>query len=289
MYSAHTLFYESCACLQAQTNYSKGEREALVAQLMEWHFGLKRIDVVAQKTFEALPAHIEAWQGYIARLARYEPLQHLTQKVEFCGIELIVSPDVLIPRPETEEWVQRLIAYNKIIGFQPTQIIDICTGSGCIAIALALAYPQASTQAWDISRPALAVAQKNALQANAKIDFHEIDILADNLPTQAREGLLLVSNPPYIPQKEATEMQRNVLDYEPSMALFVPDDEPLLFYKRLAYIAQKMQPHVLAGEIHEHFGEAVAKLWTAVGTEDTQIWQDFHGKARCVVGKYTWS
>ncbi len=284
MYSTHTLFHEGCAYLQTHTNYPRGEQEALVSQLLAWQFGFKRIDILVKKEFHATEEAITLWYSYLARLAQYEPLQYITQTVEFGDITLLVSPDVLIPRPETAEWVQRLITYCQTLNFEPTQIIDLCTGSGCIAITLALAYPQARTEAWDISHDALSIAQKNADTWKVPIAFFEGDILTKDIPISTTERVLLVSNPPYIPQREASQMQANVLDYEPSMALFVPDNAPLLFYKRLAEIAEKIQPQIAVFEIHENFSEAVMDLCAEIGFTNTTVWQDFHGKDRCVVG-----
>jgi len=277
MASARSLFQDGCAYLQTNTTYSKQECEALVARLMAWLWDIKRIDIAIDRIFSSTVGALDAWQASLTRLAHYEPLQYITKQVEFCGFQLAVSPDVLIPRPETEEWITKLIAQNHA----PTHVIDLCTGSGCIAIALALAYPQASVQAWDISKDALHLAQENAQKLHANITFCEGDIL-DIMPEKiAGKHVLLVSNPPYIPEQEKATMQRNVLDYEPPIALFVPNDAPLLFYKRLAYIAQKIQPQTIAVEIHENFATAVADSFTAIGYKTT-IQHDFHGKERCI-------
>jgi release factor glutamine methyltransferase len=210
-------------------------------------------------------------------------LQYITKTVNFADFEMFVNPSVLIPRPETEEWVLLLLDICKKQGFLPTAILDVCTGSGCIANTLALHFPQASVEGWDISKEALLVGKENAQRLGAKVNFREIDFLKEaTLPDFDCKELLLVSNPPYIPTAERAFMQRNVLDYEPDVALFVPNETPLLFYERLAYLAQRLQPCLLMIEIHENFAEQVMALFSNAGFGDIKLHTDFHGKARAV-------
>jgi release factor glutamine methyltransferase len=281
--NAYDIFHEARLYLQQNTTYAPQECEALVAYLLEWHFNLKRIDVIAQKNMEIHAETWEQWQLWVGKLAHYVPIQHLIGEVHFLGNIFQVSSDVLIPRPETEEWVQTLLQLCKELAYQPTVILDVCTGSGCIAVSLASAFPQASTQAWDISSPALQIAQNNAKNTGINIDFQQVDVL-NTLPALPTGAWLLVSNPPYIPAQEKAFMERNVLDYEPEIALFVPDETPLIFYERLAYFAEIGRPYLFAVEIHESFGEQVKDLFIQAGYKNTTIRQDFHNKPRWVVG-----
>jgi release factor glutamine methyltransferase len=277
------IFHEARLYLQQNTDYPLQECDSLIAYLLEWHFQMKRIDVLAKKNFETTPEKWELWQFWVGKLANYVPIQHLVGEVSFLGKTFQVSPDVLIPRHETEEWTHQLIEFCQDLAYLPTAILDVCTGSGCIAISLVSAFPQARTHAWDISLPALYVAQQNAQQASVNIDFQQVDIL-NTLPTLPTGEWLLVSNPPYIPTQERAIMQRNVVDYEPAIALFVPDESPLIFYERLAYLAEIGKPAMFAVEIHEDFGEQVKALFLKAGFENTSIKQDFHGKSRWVMG-----
>lgn len=289
MTDAYTLFHEACALLQKHTTYPKGECEALIAGLLEWHWGLKRLDVLVKKSIQATEEELAIWYLLVGRLLQYEPLQHITQEVEFLGYVWKVSSAVLIPRPETEEWTQAVIARCKELAYSPTHIVDICTGSGCVGVSLALAFPQARTWACDLSPDALAVGKRNAARLGAEVQFAQVDVLQASLleahlADLAGKEWLLVSNPPYIPQQESASMQRNVLDYEPSMALFVPDASPLVFYERLAYLASRLRPRLFAVEIHENFAEEVRSLFVQAGYPSAVVHTDFHGKARWVEG-----
>ena len=217
----------------------------------------------------------------IKDLKRHRPIQHIIGKADFCCMTLRVDENVLIPRPETEGLVE--LAKDRCPS--PKRILDLCTGSGCIAIALAKAFPEASITAVDISEKALEVARQNAWNQGVEVEFVQADVLNDSL-AQLPEYDLIVSNPPYVRELEKSKMQPNVLDYEPHLALFVPDNDPLLFYRRLAEIADKhlVTSGLLVVEINESLGEETAKLFRAHSFETT-LHNDFKGKTRFAVGR----
>lgn len=217
----------------------------------------------------------------IKDLKRHRPIQYITGKADFCGMTLAVNENVLIPRPETEE----IVALAKSRSQSPKRILDLCTGSGCIAIALAKVFPDAETTAVDISEKALEVARQNAWNQGVEIEFMQADILSDDLAELPLFDLI-VSNPPYVRELEKAQMRPNVLDYEPHTALFVPDNDPLLFYRRIAEIAHKhlVTNGLLIVEINENLGEETAGLLRTKGFE-TSLHNDFKGKTRFAAGR----
>lgn len=217
----------------------------------------------------------------IKDLKRHRPIQHILGKADFCGMTLAVNENVLIPRPETEGIVE--LAKDKCRS--PKRILDLCTGSGCIALALAKVFPDAEITAVDISEKALGVARQNAWNQGVEIKFMQADILSDDLAELPMFDAI-VSNPPYVREQEKADMQPNVLDYEPLFALFVPYNDPLVFYRRIAQIARKhLVPNgLLIVEINENLGEETAGLLRANGFETT-LHNDFKGKTRFVVGR----
>lgn len=281
--SAHDIFQNACLQLKQQTDYPQTECNALIMRLMAWFFGVGKVDILVKKILDVETEKYALWQNLVARLAKYEPLQYIMQEVEFAEKTFFVNPHVLIPRPETEEWTLKAIEFCQKTGNSPTHILDVCTGSGCIIHTLAGAFGQARAEAWDISAEAIAVGKVNGSRLGTIVEFKQLDALTCPLPAYPAEAkLLLVSNPPYIPAQERATMQRNVLDYEPDLALFVSDDAPLIFYERLAYLAMHLKPYFLMVEIHEHFAEQVLTLFQGVGYPNAQIYTDFHGKPRAV-------
>ena len=225
----------------------------------------------------ATPERYEGLNSAIKSLQSHKPIQQILGYTDFCGHRISLTPDVLIPRPETEEMVSHLIKHTTT---PPQHILDICTGSGCIAIALQKAFPRARVEAIDIDKKALAVAKKNATTLGAPIHFYQSDILTEELPEKRWD--MMVSNPPYIPQTEQNRMHPRVVAYEPHIALFV--QEPLIFYQR---IAQYTQSHLakkgtLYLEIHEAYGEAVRSICESVALQKVTLHQDLQGKNRWV-------
>ncbi|MBE6268344.1 MAG: peptide chain release factor N(5)-glutamine methyltransferase [Bacteroidales bacterium] len=216
----------------------------------------------------------------IQRLKKNEPLQYILGETEFCGLRLKVNPSVLIPRPETGELVRLIASENNNCS---KRILDIGTGSGCIAIALAKELPQSTVSAWDISEEALIVAKENSIICNTNISFAQRDILTYT-PAEADKFDIIVSNPPYIKEEEKSQMESNVLDWEPSLALFVPDNDPLLFYRTIAEKAKTMltTDGQLYFEINREHGTDTCTMLTELGYTNIHLHKDFAGNDRMV-------
>jgi release factor glutamine methyltransferase len=220
----------------------------------------------------------------IQELQKYKPLQYVLGETEFYGLLFKVGPGILIPRPETEELVEWIVSESHKAGTQ--RILDIGTGSGCIAVALARTMDSAVVDALDISEDALKYARQNADINNCKINFYRKDIFSSE-KMSPRTYDIIVSNPPYIPESDKFAIHPNVLEYEPQIALFVPDSDPLLFYKRImdiALIIGKDGCNVYF-EIHESFGNQIQKLFEMKGFEAISVRKDIHGKDRMATGK----
>ena len=236
----------------------------------------------------------------VERLATGEPLQYVMGFEWFCGHKFNVAPGVLIPRPETEELVCKAIEFAQAAlqtkSASPLRILDICTGSGCIAWSLAAALPQSEVYACDISQQALKIASTQQIQCAdntpAKVKFLECDILSQQaqqkIAQECGEGEfnLIISNPPYVCECEKSQMRENVLAHEPSIALFVPDNDPLKFYRAIAQLSGRiLSPGgALMFEINERFGAETAKMMRQMGYTNCQVLQDLFGKDRMVVG-----
>ncbi|MGI4864106.1 MAG: peptide chain release factor N(5)-glutamine methyltransferase [Janthinobacterium lividum] len=231
-----------------------------------------------------VPAEVLAQLPSIqARLLAHEPVQYVLGTAHFAGMELEVSPATLIPRPETEELTQ-LIAQEQA-GRTGLTVLDVGTGSGCLVLAVAQVLRPARAVAVDISVEALAVARRNAARYAPEVEFQQLDILAAT-PAGILLGSLdiLVSNPPYVRDSERAQMRDNVLDWEPATALFVPDVDPLLFYKRLAELATVLlRPGgAVYLEINEALGAETAALFPAADFEEVRVTEDFFGRVRFV-------
>lgn len=214
-------------------------------------------------------------------LAEGRPVQYIIGSTEFCGEEFIVREGALIPRPETEELV--LWAREKAQQFQQPRVLDLCTGSGCIAISLKKFIPQASIVAVDLSSESLAIAQENAAKLNTPIEFIQDDVLQGVQKLSGKVFDIIVSNPPYIPLSERDTMHINVTRYEPDMALFVADDDPLIFYREIARAAKNMlsEGGSLLFEIHELLAEQTLQMLLSEGFE-ASLRHDFLSKPRMI-------
>lgn len=224
-------------------------------------------------------------QEIVERLKQMEPIQYALGVADFYGMEFEVNPSVLIPRPETEELCELVIRESKK---RENRILDIGTGSGCIAITLCKHLKQAEAIAIDISEEALQVARRNAKRnqiALTTLTFMQADIFKPDVEWSFRGYFdTIVSNPPYVMEKEKAEMERNVLDYEPALALFVPDNDPMLYYRRIAAIGQKKLSHggKIYVEINAQCGEQVAEILKQELYKNIKIIQDLSGKDRIV-------
>lgn len=267
--------------------YGAGEARAIAFVVLEDGFGLSRTDIFMRKgTAFSENAYLRLL-NMCKRLEAGEPVQQVVGFAWFMGRRFKVSPDVLTPRPETEE-----LAALAIDSHPTGAVLDAGTGSGCIAVSLALSCPDAQVAACDISRAALVIARSNAEELKAKVKFTEADILK-NLPlAENAEGTplpysLIVSNPPYICQSESADMERNVLNYEPHQALFVPDDDPLRFYRALAHHAHCGALRVggkLMVECNRAYARQVAQLFAEYGLKQPEVRLDQFGAPRFVIG-----
>ncbi len=255
------------------------ERQAVIRCLLEHYLGCSPVQRLLNTPLQATPATVAQLHQAIQRLDRQEPIQYILGYTFFLGARYKVTPDVLIPRPETEALTQHIIQARQ--GTRPS-IIDLCTGSRCMAISLARAFPGAAVYGLDISHRALAVAQHNARQLGVQVHWLRQDLLTQPLP--ARRWTLMVSNPPYVPRAARTHMQARVLDYEPHQALFVPDEAPLLFYERLATLAAThlASPGWLYVETHEALAQQVAQRFRTAGLQQVTVHHDLQGKERWV-------
>lgn len=252
------------------------EKESIAYILLEDAYGISKTDIVLDKT---LDLDQKLLQSQLNRLNKHEPIQQIIGFTYFRNRKFIVSKDVLIPRPETEELIDLVKAFK----CTDPSIVDIGTGSGCIAISLALEIPEATVSALDVSKNALNIASQNASNLNAKVNFIEADFL--NYTSGNYD--IIVSNPPYIKNAERAEMAKNVLDFEPELALFVADDNPLIFYKAVAKYAKS---HLNKGgficvEINSYLGQETKEVFLKAGFNEVKLIQDFYNKDRFITAK----
>ena len=258
--------------------YPPNEAKLLAQMLVEFITGLSYPQMVLNTQYQLSKEQENQLEAASGRLLQGEPIQYVTGKAHFAGMELNVSGSVLIPRPETEELTDLIIQSEKDTGMK---ILDIGTGSGCIAITLMLRLKDGVVTAADISKQAIDVARENAKLLEADIHFLVADTF--NFPvTQLPRQDIIVSNPPYIPERDKKEMHENVIGHEPSVALFVPNEDPLKFYRQILGLSPLLL--VPGGriyfEIHEAYGPEVASLAKKLGMRDIEIFKDLNGKDR---------
>lgn len=257
------------------TIYPSREAQNIIHALLEDAHGISKTDLLTEKEINL---NTEVLNDQIDRLLNHEPVQHITGVAHFYGRTFNVNRNTLIPRPETEELVDWIVSENDKT--KPV-IWDIGTGSGCIAICLAESILDSRVLGYDISEEALTMAQSNVDGEMSNIEFQKLDILNSAPDGQAD---IIVSNPPYIPVSDKKEMSANVLEFEPEISVFVEDDDPLLFYRRIAEVAMERlnSGGILYFEIHERMGEETRELLTVLGYEDVQLRQDLQGKDRMI-------
>jgi release factor glutamine methyltransferase len=264
------------------------EAQAVVRMILELGVGVSWADALCGALDHLPSADQKRLATIVEQVESGTPVQYAIGQTTFCNRLFEVQPAVLIPRPETEELCRWIVEdHSSSIPHSPLRLLDIGTGSGCIAITLALDLPQAHVDAIDISEEALAVARRNASRLGAEVDFHQMDILAP-LWEDKRGISLIVSNPPYICEYEKADMAPHVLNHEPSQALFVPDDDPLLFYRAIAHFAQSaLKPAgELYFEVNALYAEEVKKLLIAMGYRQVVVRKDAFGKPRFVKAVY---
>jgi release factor glutamine methyltransferase len=265
-----------------ETIYPASEAASIAGQVLEHLLQLTPLQRRMQADAPVLPDVAEQLPALQARLLRHEPMQYVLGVAHFAGLELEVTPATLIPRPETEELVQLIVEEQR--HRSALSVLDVGTGSGCIPLALCQALEPTRTAAVDVSAEALAVARRNACRYGCEIDFQQLDILTQTPTIEPHSLDVLVSNPPYVLENERPLMRPNVLDYEPATALFVPNHDPLLFYRRIAELGTTLlRPGgALYFEINEQYAAQTLALLTGLGYTQAAARADIFGKQRLV-------
>ncbi len=282
--------------------YGSDEANALIMILLEHYFNIDRMKIALEPDLRLSESELLTLHFAVKELLKNKPVQYIIGETEFCGMKFCVNENVLIPRPETEEMVKSLELKVKGYLYSPSfrpdierremvaekspaniSILDIGTGSGCIAISLAKLIPDSDVTAVDVSEKALEVAKKNAEANEVSVTFIKDDILnPQNRDLLNGQFDIIVSNPPYVCESEKSEMRANVLDYEPSTALFVSDNDPLVFYRKILEFAQKaLKPNgEVWFEINEKYGNETAELCHSEGFKNVEIIRDFRERER---------
>jgi release factor glutamine methyltransferase len=270
--------------------YDEQEIESFFYLLLESYQGKKRIDLALHPEMEMDASQLVKWEGALSELKNQKPIQYIIGATEFCGLPFLVNENTLIPRPETEELVEWIVVESRKLATGGLKILDIGTGSGCIAISLAKNLPNAEVFALDVSEKALAVAKKNAENNKVDVKFVKADILSvtnlNELPTSNFQLPnyfdIIVSNPPYVRNLEKAEIKPNVLEFEPHLALFVEDTDALLFYRKIADLASKnlVKNGKLFFEINQYLGNETVELLEKFGFNSIELKKDIYGNNR---------
>lgn len=273
--------------------YPTSEIDSFFFLILEEYMGLKRIDIVLKSDFLIDKKSLNLMQIATKQLEQEIPIQYIIGKTEFFGLPFHVNKEVLIPRPETEELVEQVLkkvsliktcnsSKNETIKEKQLKVLDIGTGSGCIAISLKKQLPSSEVSALDVSNKALRVAKKNALLNNVDINFIHLDILKTNDLEKLYD--VIISNPPYVRELEKKEIKNNVLNNEPHLALFVDNKNPLLFYNKIAELAKKflIKNGQLHFEINQYLGKETIKLLAEKGFKNIQLKKDIFGNDRII-------
>ena len=273
----HPIVYEIRDALRG--HYPDSEALSLAKMLLTEAFGFSTLELYGGKDKEISGNRLRDLHEMLSRLKKNEPIQYIIGTESFCGLTFEVNPNVLIPRPETQELVRWIEADWKSV---PCRILDIGTGSGCISISLAKFLEDAKVESWDISEGALQVARRNCVRNEVKVLLRQQDVLS-----AVPEGELyqvIVSNPPYICEKEKVDMDANVLDWEPETALFVPDADPLLFYRKIAELGVSMlcEGGALYFEINRAYGEETLRMLEGLGYRQLELRKDDFGNDRMI-------
>ena len=274
--------------------YDAGEAQAIVRTVLDVEYGMTLTDIICGKVNELSSDEERNLEEIITRLQNGEPVQYVLGEADFAGRTFHVEPGVLIPRPETAElcqWIEEDV--SSLEADERKQILDICTGSGCIAITLGLNIPNSEVTGWDISEDALRIAQGNVemLKAgNVRIEYQDALMLpkaAEAESSLSKGWNIIVSNPPYICEKEKADMEKNVLEHEPSIALFVPDEEPLKFYRAIAeYASSALKSEgALYFEINPIYEKETREMLEELGFKDIETKEDAFGKKRMMKAK----
>lgn len=286
--------YKTYFTTQLQPLFDVMEIESFFFIALEYLHQLKRVDLVLQPNFSINETQLEKWNVILQDLKKEKPIQYIIGETEFYGLRFFVDENTLIPRPETEELVDWIIKSQEKVRKEKVElsILDIGTGTGCIPISLKKNISYATVFAIDVSEEALAIAKKNAIENKVEVNFIKTDILKisdlQNFPTSnfqfPTQLDIIVSNPPYVRNLEKLEIKKNVLEYEPHLALFVEDDDALLFYRKIAELAQKSLSinGKLFFEINQYLGNETVRLLKDLGFQNIQLKKDFYGNDRMI-------
>ena len=270
-------------CNQLCSIYENDEASAMILILLEHYFNIDRIKMALEPDLRLSESEMLTFHFAVKDLLKNKPIQYIIGETEFCDMKFKVNENVLIPRPETSELVMNIVKRQKTKDKRQLSILDIGTGSGCIAISLAKRIPNSKVYALDISEKALAVAKENAINNDADITFIHDDILSikNNIENTFD---IIVSNPPYVRELEKKDMRNNVLEWEPHNALFVSDNDPLIFYRNILEFAKTnlSQDGEIWFEINEYLGKEMTDLCKEYGFSDIEIFKDFREKDRVV-------
>jgi release factor glutamine methyltransferase len=278
--------YRSQFIQELLPTYDEGEAESFFYLILEDKHQLKRIDLALDPELVFLKEEMELWNSILEQLKLEIPIQYLLGRTSFYGLDFEVNENVLIPRPETEELVEWIIQNSKSEeGNMKLKVLDIGTGSGCIAISLAKNMPNAEVYAIDVSEKALATARRNAALNQVNVTFITQNILKTEDLNQQFD--IIISNPPYVRNLEKQEIKKNVLDNEPHLALFVEDDDALIFYKKIAALAQKnlSDNGQLFFEINQYLGKDMFGLLEKLKFKSIELRKDIYGNDRMIRGK----
>jgi release factor glutamine methyltransferase len=266
--------------------FSDSEIRLIQSVAFEKRLGLSRSDLMLRKSDGLSESDLLYFRSIVKRLLANEPLQYVMGETEFYGLVLKTDTRALIPRPETEELVYQVKEWADARSLSGTRILDLCTGSGCIALGLKSIFPNAKVTGVDLSHDALSLATENAQNLGLPVDFYSGDVLSGELEASYADASwdVIVSNPPYIPYADKSLMEANVLEFEPHMALFVEDTNPLIFYRKIAELARKklVSAGLLAVEIHENLAEETVKLFGEIGFIHVRVLTDLQGRNRMV-------
>jgi release factor glutamine methyltransferase len=277
--------YRSQFIQELLPTYDEGEAESFFYLILEDKHQLKRIDLALDPELVFLKEEMELWNSILEQLKLEIPIQYLLGRTSFYGLDFEVNENVLIPRPETEELVEWIIQNSKSEeGNMKLKVLDIGTGSGCIAISLAKNMPNAEVYAIDVSEKALATARRNAALNQVNVTFITQNILKTEDLNQQFD--IIISNPPYVRNLEKQEIKKNVLDNEPHLALFVEDDDALIFYKKIAALAQKnlSDNGQLFFEINQYLGKDMFGLLEKLKFKSIELRKDIYGNDRMMRG-----
>lgn len=263
--------------------YESREAKSMIYILMSYFFSFEKIDFIKNPDHRLSESELLKLHFAVKRLLKNEPLQYIIGETEFMGLKIKVNENVLIPRPETEELIELIRTHEKDDNYE-SGIVDIGCGSGCIGIALKKHFSKQEVSVLDVSEEALNVAKENAALNKTILNFIHIDILDEEQWSDLGKFQMIVSNPPYVRESEKELMQKNVLDFEPANALFIPDSDPLLFYRK---IARFCKIHLLAKgclyfEINEAFGIETKQMLIEMGFVSVEVFKDLNGKDRFI-------